>query len=50
MVKYVISKVIKVLPASLVMIGWIAFIFGISIPDASSWLKFILLSVARVLP
>ena len=48
--KNVLSVVNKILPASLVLVGWIAFIFGIRIPDALIWIKLILLSVARVLP
>jgi len=50
MVKNVLSMVSKVLPASLVLIGWITFILGIGIPDALIWIKLIFLSVARVLP
>lgn len=49
MVKYVFNKLKSFLPVSLVIFGWLAFIFGIVI-EGHICLKLVLLSVARDLP
>ena len=49
MVKHVYFKVNSFYPVALAVLGWIAFLLGVYI-DESIWLKFSLLSTARVLP
>jgi hypothetical protein len=49
MVKYVFDKMNSLRPVALAILGWLAFVFGVSIVDPV-WLKLILLSAARVLP
>jgi hypothetical protein len=50
MVKNVLSRLKTLVPASLVLVGWLSFVLGIIIPDIHNVLKLSLLSVARVLP
>jgi hypothetical protein len=50
MVKNVISRFKYFVPASLVLIGCLSFVSGISITGIPNILKLFLLSVARVLP
>ncbi len=50
MFENVLSKFKNIVPASLVLIGWLSFALGISMTDIPNVLKLFLLSVARVLP
>ena len=49
MVKYVFFKVNSFHPDALAILGWIAFALGVHVVEPM-WLKFSLLSAARVLP
>ena len=50
MAKHVQGKLNKVLPTSLVLIGWFSYILAISFVDMPLIPKIVFLSVARVLP
>ena len=50
MVKNVLSRFKPFVPVSLVLIGWLSFVLGISITDIPNIFRLFLLSVARVLP
>jgi hypothetical protein len=48
MVEYVFSKIWKLRPAALVLVGWLA--YGVGLIVTPIGLRLVLLSVARVLP
>lgn len=48
MVKYVFSRIKRLIPAALVVVSWLAFVVGVLVSDPVS--KIALLSLARVLP
>lgn len=50
MVKNVLSRFKSVIPASLVPIGWLSFVLGISLTDIPNIFRLFLLSADRVLP
>ena len=49
MVKHVFNGKALFLPVALVLVGWLTFICGVHVIEPI-WLKFVLLSAARVLP